>query len=405
MSAKRQQVCVQNLLSQARSLKLTLISISPSADERPLRCIVCQPKVSGFHFCRHVVDPESRLYILLKMTKGWDHSKVMQALDAYADFLTLKFLEEDYDDTLLLPPDTIKEVKGGGVGWPRIMGFCSAEELLHVVIRCGTRTPSPTSCTSPAWTTSLAASTSTTSLAMPLRRRTGSSGPSGAYCCHRNPRECTGLIGSCGRTRLAYKVRFGHEVPEDNEAWAFGDVGFSVPEPIECHFPDGTGMFTSRTVLISRDATVAKLLDSLDIPDDARKGLEPLNAPLTTRIRAIYGNYSGRSRASVLFVGPADVARRALSEDTRRTTQIFIRNHASSAHKRSLVFRVDVSEHGDFVIELKRMVQEHLGIPPSLQRILYAGKQLKEYRRLGDYGVSWNSSLEVLLRSGTFSTR
>jgi hypothetical protein len=44
------------------------------------------------------------------MGKNWDHFKTMQALDAYADFLTLKVLEKDYDATLLLPTDIIDEV-------------------------------------------------------------------------------------------------------------------------------------------------------------------------------------------------------------------------------------------------------------------------------------------------------
>jgi hypothetical protein len=31
------------------------------------------------------------------------------------------------------------------------------------------------------------------------------------------------LIGKCGRTLLAYKARFGHAVPKDNEAWLFDE--------------------------------------------------------------------------------------------------------------------------------------------------------------------------------------
>jgi hypothetical protein len=136
----------------------------PSVDERPPRCSICRPKVSGFHFCRHLVDPESRLYLLLTHAKHWDHFKTMQALDAYADFLTLKVLEKDYDDTLLLPTDIIDEVNGD---WRAMdINFCSVK-ILHVVIRCGARTASRPSSTSPAWTASLTASTFTTSRRTP----------------------------------------------------------------------------------------------------------------------------------------------------------------------------------------------------------------------------------------------
>jgi hypothetical protein len=109
--------------------------ISSTADERS-PCGVCKPKVSGFHFCRHLVDPENRLYRLFTAADQgmyWDHSKTMQALDAYADFLTLKLLEKEYSEendeededeydedndkgyegTMLLPPDVVKDVRGG----------------------------------------------------------------------------------------------------------------------------------------------------------------------------------------------------------------------------------------------------------------------------------------------------
>jgi hypothetical protein len=204
--------------------------MSRSADERP-PCGVCEPNVSGFQFCRHLVDPESRLYLLLTKAKNWNHFKAMEALDAYADFLTLKVLEEDYDGTLLMPTE----------------------------------------------------------------------------------------------------------------------------------------------------------------------GLEPLNALRTDRIPHIQEAYPGRSRASVFFVGPADVARRALPDDIRRTTQIFVRNFASSPYQ-TLVFRVDLSEHGDFVIELKWMVHERLGIPPQFQWTECQGKLLDDHRRLYDCGVLKESSLSVSVR-------
>jgi hypothetical protein len=73
---------------------------------------VCQYKVSGFQFCRHMIDPRNRLCFLLMDKNRWNHSQAMQALDAYADFLTLKVLEKDYDGTRLSPTDIIDEVSG-----------------------------------------------------------------------------------------------------------------------------------------------------------------------------------------------------------------------------------------------------------------------------------------------------
>jgi hypothetical protein len=91
---------------------LTLLSCSLFIEEELPPCTVCQPKVAGFHFCRHLVDPKNRLYLLLTKAKNWDHFKTMEALDAYADFLTLKFRERDEDAAQLLPTDTIDEVSG-----------------------------------------------------------------------------------------------------------------------------------------------------------------------------------------------------------------------------------------------------------------------------------------------------
>jgi hypothetical protein len=89
-----------------------------SADKRAPYS-VCKPKLLGFHFCRHLVDPDNWLYHMLYTAvreKNWDHFKTMEALDAYADFLTLKVLEKDYDATLLLPTDIIDEVNGNQHG-------------------------------------------------------------------------------------------------------------------------------------------------------------------------------------------------------------------------------------------------------------------------------------------------
>jgi hypothetical protein len=158
-----QQVCA----TEVCSVNLTHLTLRrSSADERP-PCGVCEPKLSGFQFCRHLVDPENHLfYKLTVVEQKWDHSKAMQALDAYADFLTLKVLEQDYNATLLLPTDIIDQVRRTSAGRdPPVPA--QREEVRHVVRRCGARIASSVGCTSPAWTASLTASTSTTSRPTP----------------------------------------------------------------------------------------------------------------------------------------------------------------------------------------------------------------------------------------------
>jgi hypothetical protein len=180
--------------------------------------------------------------------------------------------------------------------------------------------------------------------------------------------EClAGLLsGSCGRTLLAYKTRFCVEVPSGNEAWNFNAfMRPTGPVPITCYFPGATGELSSQTLTVSPNALVAELLGLL-----GREGLEPLDATRTTPIHATVP--SGASRASVLFVGPADVARRALPEDTRRTIPVTIKTGTG----RAFDVMLDLSEHGDYVIELKVLIQELHGCPPHLQRLFFKGKPL-----------------------------
>jgi hypothetical protein len=108
--------------------------------------------VSGFQFCRLLVDTKYQLFYILVTNgaeKQWDHSKALQALDAYADFLTLKVLEKDYDDTLLLPTDIIDEVNGKSA--PQKSPASSQGSALLVLNRCGERTSTRPGPTSPAW--------------------------------------------------------------------------------------------------------------------------------------------------------------------------------------------------------------------------------------------------------------
>jgi hypothetical protein len=197
------------------------------------------------------------------------------------------------------------------------------------------------------------------------------------------------LTGLCGRTRLAYKAHFGREVSADNEAWFFYG-----PDLVRCYFPSYTGKLTSQVVRTSPDATVADLLDSLDIPAGDRKGLTPQNARRTTHIRDV----PFHAYASIIFLGPADVKRRERTWGflgaRRRITTIQIKSVTGKP------FRVMIDlafDEGDLVFELKEILHDRTGVKPCEQRLTFNGRELQDSWRLRDAGI-WSLSVIHLLR-------
>ena len=71
--------------------------------------------------------------------------------------------------------------------------------------------------------------------------------------------------------------------------------------------------------------------------------------------------------------------------------QIFIRTLSG----KTILLHVDIEDTVDII---KQKIQDREGVLRSQQRLIFAGKQLENFRTLADYNIHLNCTLQLVMR-------